>query len=276
MLLIDAIIKIISIFDNFFKKNFQVSLLRHISTYYQKNCEKYIYYKKKKLKFFCPTKETEIRVKSFFSKEPDTIKWIKNFKNKKIIFWDIGSNIGIFSIYAAIIHKNIKIVSFEGALSNLRILSRNLYINSLNHKIGICQIPVTNNFKGFQYFHENQFLEGTALNYFVKKNVKKRMYSYKILGTSLDSIYTNQKLRIPNYIKIDVDGLEYLVLDGGKKILQSRKLKEILVEINERNIKIKNTIMRKLIKYNFKFIDKFKCNINDKKSFEYNYLFKKI
>ena len=102
------------------------------------------------------------------------------------------------------------------------------------------------------------------------------MYNYKILGTSLDSIYFNQKLRIPSYIKIDVDGLEYLVIDGGKKVLSSKKVKEILVEINEKNIKSKKKIFRKLINYKFKFVDKFKCNINDKKSFEYNYLFKKI
>ena len=81
---------------------------------------------------------------------------------------------------------------------------------------------------------------------------------------------------IPNSIKIDVDGLEYLVIDGGKKVLSSKKVKEILVEINEKNIKSKKKIFRKLINYKFKFVDKFKCNINDKKSFEYNYLFKKI
>ena len=195
-----------------------------------------------KIKFFCPTKETKVRVNSFFSKEPETIKWINKFKNKNIVFWDIGSNIGIFSIYAALKHKNIQVVSFEGALSNLRILSRNIFINNLNNKIGICQIPITNNYIGFQYFHESQFVEGTALNYFIK-NKNKDLYNYKILGTSLDSIYFNQKLRIPSYIKIDVDGLEYLVIDGGKKVLSSKKVKEILVEINEKNIKVRRKFL---------------------------------
>ncbi|EMY16542.1 methyltransferase FkbM domain protein [Leptospira weilii str. Ecochallenge] len=35
----------------------------------------------------------------------------------------------------------------------------------------------------------------------------------------------------PDYIKIDVDGIEHIILKGGKKIL--KKVKEILVEVNE-------------------------------------------
>ena len=70
-----------------------------------------------------------------------TIEWINNFKkdyknkSKDIIFWDIGSNIGLFSLYAAKIHKNCKVYSFEPSTSNLRILSRNIDINDLSERI---------------------------------------------------------------------------------------------------------------------------------------------
>ena len=38
----------------------------------------------------------------------DTINWINEFRGQDLIFWDIGSNIGLFSIYAGIKHEKIK------------------------------------------------------------------------------------------------------------------------------------------------------------------------
>ena len=38
----------------------------------------------------------------FYKKEPETLQWISEFSNnEKTIFWDIGSNIGLYSIYNA-------------------------------------------------------------------------------------------------------------------------------------------------------------------------------
>ena len=39
----------------------------------------------------------------------------------------------------------------------------------------------------------------------------------------------------PNYIKIDVDGNEDLIVDGMKNILKHKNLKSILIEINKQN-----------------------------------------
>ena len=47
----------------------------------------------------------------FYSKEPETLDWIENFDDKgKIIFWDIGANIGLYSIYAAVKFENIDVI----------------------------------------------------------------------------------------------------------------------------------------------------------------------
>ena len=63
-----------------------------------------------KIKLFTPNFLTNWLANDFFNKEPETITWINNFKKfktqNKIKFWDIGANIGIYSIYAG---KSIKI-----------------------------------------------------------------------------------------------------------------------------------------------------------------------
>ena len=56
---------------------------------------------------------------------------------------------------------------------------------------------------------------------------------YKLYGTSINYILDKNILKIPDYIKIDVDGIEHLILDGGRNYLNNIKIKEILVEINE-------------------------------------------
>ena len=88
-------------------------------------------------------------METFFTKEPETLKWIDSFNdNKKIIFWDIGANIGLYSIYAALKHSDIEIISFEPSTSNLRILSRNISINKLEEKMKI-HIGNSDIFRGY-------------------------------------------------------------------------------------------------------------------------------
>src|SRR5210317_974293 len=92
----------------------------------------------KKIKFFVPNSVTKWRVKSFFLKEPETLEWIDSFENKKnLIFWDIGANIGLYSIYNSLKNPKSTTIAFEPSSSNLRVLTRNISINSLEENIKI-------------------------------------------------------------------------------------------------------------------------------------------
>ncbi len=170
-----------------------------------------------KLKFFTPNETNKWRVDTLFLKEPETLEWIDTFdNNKEFIFWDIGANIGLYSIYASIKHKNVSVVSFEPSTSNLRILSRNVSINKLQDKIKINQLPLTDIENKYQSMNESEFIEGYSMNTFGKsidfegKNLDVKN-SYKILGTSLNYLIKNNILDFPKYIKIDVDGIEHIV-----------------------------------------------------------------
>ena len=88
--------------------------------------------KEKDISFYTPSLISKRRIETLFSKEPDTIRWIENFDDKEQIFWDIGANIGIYSIYAASFSENIKVISFEPSFANLKILSRNISTNGLS------------------------------------------------------------------------------------------------------------------------------------------------
>ena len=56
---------------------------------------------------------------------------------------------------------------------------------------------------------------------------------YNLLGTTINYFIQHTILDIPDYIKIDVDGIEHLILEGGDKFLKNQKVKSISIEINE-------------------------------------------
>ncbi len=256
------IYKIFYFFDQIFYKITRRSILLWFKEFI--NLDSYIKISilNKKVSFFVPNQLTQYRVDTFFSKEPETIEWIDNFKiEEKIIFWDIGSNIGLYSIYAALKHKNIEIFSFEPSSSNLRVLSRNISINNLQNRININQFPLTNKDKGFQLMMESDFREGGALHSFGKNinfegvgmNIQN---NYKIYGFSINYLINNLNFQVPNYIKIDVDGLEHFILEEASKALENKNLKGLLIEINENYTEQLDHVKKIMKKFNFALIKK--------------------
>ena len=74
----------------------------------------------------CPGKLPLFRADTLFSKEPETIKWIEKFK-PETVFWDIGANVGIYSIYAGL-NPNLNIYAFEPASNNFNLLNQNIQL----------------------------------------------------------------------------------------------------------------------------------------------------
>jgi FkbM family methyltransferase len=237
---------------------------------------------KKNIKFFVPNSITKWRVKSFFLKEPETLEWIDGFENKEnLIFWDIGANIGLYSIYNSLKNANSTTVAFEPSSSNLRVLSRNISINNLKN-IKIIPMPLTNKKKFFQEMNEGSFVEGGALNSygeefnFEGKKIETKN-KYTLLGTTINFLIENSILEIPDYIKIDVDGIEHLILEGGNKYLNNKKIKSLSIEINENFKEQHNQVLSLMNDYEFKILHK-KNNKNmfpkDSRFWKtYNYVF---
>ena len=122
---------------------------------------------------------------------------------------------------------------------------------------------------------EKSLDEGTALNYFNTNRDNKgkkhsNKISYKLLSLNVDELIQRKSIEIPNYIKIDVDGNEHLILKGANQTLNNKKLKEIYIEINQKYYQQKKIILDILKRKKFKVVKKFQ-----KKDNTYNYIFKR-
>ena len=248
--------------DTIFKIITKRSVLIFFNDFIQDSAYKSINILDKEIKFFVPNQLLNWRVETFFTKEPETLEWIDNFEKKEnLVFWDIGANVGLYSIYNSLKNPKSTTIAFEPSSSNLRVLTRNISINNLEKNIKVVSIPLTNKKNIFQEMKEGQFIEGGAMNSFGEKydfegKEFQTTMKYNLLGTTMNYFIENSILDIPDYIKIDVDGIEHLILEGGDKFLTNQKVKSLSIEINE-NFKEQYEKVLELMKKNkFKIFHK--------------------
>ena len=274
--------KVLVFFDTIFKTLTKRSVLIWFNDFIQERSYKSVKILDKEIKFFVPNQLINWRVDTFFIKEPETLEWIDNFEKKEsLIFWDIGANIGLYSIYNTLKNPKSITIAFEPSSSNLRVLTRNISINNLENKIKVISIPLTNKENIFQEMKEGQFIEGGAMNSFGErfdfegKEFQATM-KYNLLGATMNYFIENSILDIPDYIKIDVDGIEHLILEGGDKFLTNQKVKSLSIEINENFKEQYEKVLNLMEKNKFKILHKkhnedlFK---NNKFNRTYNYIF---
>lgn len=205
------------------------------------------------VKFHCPPGKNPIkRAKTLLSKEPETIEWINSF-DKNDILWDVGANVGCYSLYAAL--KNIRVLSFEPMAANYYLLNKNIEINKMDDRILSFCIAFSNSVK-LDYFYLNSSNFGDALHTFgEEKNWLGEEFTAKfkqgMIGYSIDNFIEQFKPEFPTHIKIDVDGIEDKIISGATQTLIDDRLKSVLIEINTK-IESNQEIIKIFENFNFK------------------------
>jgi len=195
---------------------------------------KHISYKGKDYIFYCPNNLTRWRAETYFTKEPETIEWINTFKESEILF-DIGANIGLYSIYAA--KRGISVIAFEPESQNYALINRNIYLNGCTNKI-MCLNNALSEKDCLDYLYIPYFEAGRAINCFgqpIDWNYEKFTPAFKqgVISYTLDYFLSRFPDYFPTHIKIDVDGIEPKIVKGAEKTLRNEKLRSLSVEINE-------------------------------------------
>jgi len=169
---------------------------------------------------------------TFYTKEPETVNWIKNFE-KESVFFDIGANIGIYSLFAA--KLNHSTVSFEPESHNFAALNININDNNFEKKIIAYPISLDEKMKISQLNIFKFRFGGSGHSFDRSINSQgKEFDASHIQGSisiTLDKFCEEIKI-YPDHVKIDVDGNELKVINGMKSLLASKKIKSILIELD--------------------------------------------
>lgn len=183
----------------------------------------------KKLNFYTPTKIASYRVKTLFLKEQDTLEWIDEHGGKKNVFFDIGANMGIYSLYYAHTFQG-KVYAFEPSFRNLDLLIRNINLNEMQDLIKVISNPIYDKMS-INYFSQDSLIAGEAKgSTYGNKQLKN---NFQTLSLTLDSLVNNQTIEFPTMIKIDVDGNEVKILRGSLLTLKNSNCKTVLVETRQ-------------------------------------------
>ncbi len=257
--LINKLIDFLSVFSLNFKKiscdyqwNYLESLTKKIkhTAINKKNID---------LEFYTPNSLCMYRAESFSNKEPETLEWIEEFGKDKGILFDIGANIGLYSIYHAKLNNG-KCVAFEPSCFNLKLLTKNININNCQELISVISNPLSDN-NGFSQFRYGSNIEGGALSAFgVDFDHNGECFNTEtnsnILGFTLDWMLDNSLIEVPTIVKVDVDGIEHMILKGARNVLSHTDCKSILIEVNDDFGEQSKNVQALLTEYGYSLRDK--------------------
>jgi FkbM family methyltransferase len=169
-----------------------------------------------------------MRAETFWEKEPETLEWIRSFDHDGSTFFDIGANIGIYSLYCAAIYPRTTIVAFEPMKKNIDALRNNKNINKFR---GIyCKRYAVSSRKGLACLEVPKNISGVSGSQIIN-DVKDGIILENVPMISIDDFLSkNLDFEIPDYVKIDIDGQELAVIQGMTKTLPY--VKSILIEVS--------------------------------------------
>ncbi|MBC7908035.1 MAG: FkbM family methyltransferase [Rhodospirillaceae bacterium] len=163
------------------------------------------------------------------SSEPETQRWIESFAANDVLY-DVGANIGLYSLYAATA-RQCRCVALEPNPFSFDGLVRNTLLNGLEDKItALClALGDERGLFGLGMVSDQSGAVGSTL-----AQLGDGRTQVMTMVTRLDNLVELNNIPFPNHIKIDVDGIEDLVLAGGKAVLSDNRVKSVLLEVCDR------------------------------------------
>ena len=178
--------------------------------------------------------ESGMRFSQLERSEPDTIEWLDNFPDEPLIFWDIGANVGVYSLYAAL-RPNVQVLAFEPGAASYRALNRNIEMNGMDDRITALPIAFCADTKIDMLNMDNTEPGGSKHGFGTEvdqlNNVIDVRFRQGAVGFSIDDFIRLFSPPLPTHLKIDVDGLEPDILRGGQNTLSAPTVRSVIVEV---------------------------------------------
>jgi len=135
--------------------------------------------------------------------------WISREIRPNTVFWDIGANVGFYSLLASKLVGSGKVFAFEPVPRNLSYLRKHLSLNCVTN-VEVLPIAVSDR-NGTSSFE----LEETGYMGHLSSEGK-----ITVPTATLDSLVEEGKVLPPDYVKMDIEGAELLALCGAARTFQ--------------------------------------------------------
>jgi FkbM family methyltransferase len=186
------------------------------------------------LTFRCGSAEAVKAAARFVYDEPETVWWIDTIVKPGDCVWDVGANVGLYALYAALrVGAGGTVVAFEPAADNYAALCRNVSLNPLDASVQCFCAALADETRAAS-LHLTSHDAGRAAHVFGRAedgaSGEARPHVQSALGFSADAFLDQFGVRAPDHVKIDVDSIEERIVRGGAKAFAGAR--SIIVELN--------------------------------------------
>lgn len=183
---------------------------------------------------------TASAIERFHEDEPETLEWIDSYIKSGETMWDIGGNIGIYALYAALT-SDVTVYSFEPSALNYALLVEHTELNNMGDAVKPLCLALGRETK-LDSLHMGEFATGHASNALGKAETQFKeftpVFSQAIPAMTADDFRKIFKLEAPDHIKLDVDGIENDILAGMPETLSH--VKTLVIEVEGQNAEAGN------------------------------------
>lgn len=172
------------------------------------------------------------------------LNYIKSQLSNNDVFFDIGANTGFFSLIVASKSNSIQVHAFDPIKINTYLLSSSIEIN------GFSNIIVNQTCVGdYDGIVEFSLSSDSAYSSILDSGRKTEIKRIKLPIIKLDSYVNSMKINKIDFIKIDVEGAEKLVLEGASSIFSTPLLRPkcMMIELCDINLKAFQTSIKEII-----------------------------
>ena len=185
------------------------------------------------MRFWCPSATSAKHAINFLRYEPDTRAWIETHVKSGDHLWDIGANIGAYSIYASL-GEGVSVSAFEPVAGTYWALVKNLSLNA-SAKATVALAIALSDKSAIAPFYLRQTEVGGAMNALGAPEAVDGRFEPEsvqhVVALRGDELVQRFGARAPTHVKLDVDGHELQILNGLGGILPS--IKTLWIEMIE-------------------------------------------
>jgi FkbM family methyltransferase len=162
------------------------------------------------------------------AKEPWTVRWLEETLRTGDVLYDIGANVGSYSLIAAALRSDVRVIAVEPGYSSYAALCDNVLLNRRQDVVTPLPVALAEA-SGLRTLHYSDVAAGAAEHELRQK--ENSAYRQAVLAYRLDDLVEHFGLPSPTLVKLDVDGGEAAVLAGATQALARRELRSVLVEV---------------------------------------------
>jgi FkbM family methyltransferase len=125
------------------------------------------------------------------------------------VFYDVGANVGFYSLLASVLIGSGKVFAFEPLPKNICYLKRHLELNRTEN-VEVFEVAISDQIGALPFLAEETRAMGRL----------ERGGNCFVQSATLDALLQEGRIAPPDYIKMDIEGAELLALRGASHIFR--------------------------------------------------------